>query len=102
MRSSHSFTAPEFINSLKAEVKYSTKNSGQFSLMFFINDLDAGLRCILKFAGNTKEELLTPSRVKALQRDLDELEGWLITNYMKFNKSKCQFLHLGWGKLGYT
>lgn len=81
------------MNSLRAEVKYSTKIQrpvwGQFSLMFFVNDLDAGLRCILKkFAGNTKEELLSLLRVEALQGDLDELEGWVITNCMKCNRSQ--------------
>ncbi|KAK4827810.1 hypothetical protein QYF61_021802 [Mycteria americana] len=74
-----------------------------FRAMLFnvvINDLDAEVDCTL----NTKlgGALDSLKSREALQRDLDRLESWAITNHMKFNKSKCRILHLGQGSLGYT
>lgn len=43
---------------------------------------------------------MTPIR-EVLLRDLKILEGKTITNHLKFNKSNCQKLHVGWDNLRY-
>ncbi|KAJ7424191.1 rna-directed dna polymerase from mobile element jockey-like [Pitangus sulphuratus] len=71
----------------------------------FINDLDTGLEGILsKFADDKKLGGAVDSLEgrEALQRDLDKLEDWAITNYVKFKKGKCKILYLGWASPGCT
>ncbi|GAB0202528.1 mitochondrial enolase superfamily member 1 [Grus japonensis] len=71
----------------------------------FMNDLDVGLEGVVsKFAGDTKlgGAVHSVEGGEALQRDLDRLENWAITNRMRFNKGKCRTLHLGRGNPGCT
>ncbi|GAB0203536.1 mitochondrial enolase superfamily member 1 [Grus japonensis] len=70
----------------------------------FINDLDVGLEGVVsKFVDDTKLGGAVDSIEggEALQRDLDRLKNRAITNRMRFNKGKCQILHLGRGNPGY-
>ena len=57
----------------------------------------------IKFADNAKLGGAMDSLEcrEALQRDLDRLGSWAITNRMKFKKSYCWILHLVWGNPGY-
>ncbi|TRZ14634.1 hypothetical protein HGM15179_012475 [Zosterops borbonicus] len=62
----------------------------------FIDNMGEGIKSFIsKFADYTKlracVDLLEGKR--ALQRDLEWLDGWAETNKMKLNKSKCQVLH---------
>lgn len=56
-----------------------------------------------KFAGDTElgGALERLEGREVLQRDLDRLESLANPNCMKFEKSKCQILHLGQGNASY-
>ncbi|KAJ7415443.1 rna-directed dna polymerase from mobile element jockey-like [Willisornis vidua] len=71
----------------------------------FINNLDTQLEGILSnFSDSTKlgGAVASLKGREALQKDLDKLEAWAITNHRKINKDKCQILHLGWDNPGCT
>ena len=69
-----------------------------------VNDLHAGLEDVLsKFADDTKlgGAVATAEGGENLQRDVDQLEGWTITNLIAFKKNKCWILCWGKSNPGY-
>lgn len=66
----------------------------------FINDIGRGIECTLsKTAEDTQltTAIVTPVAKGATKGDLDRLEKWAHVSVMKFNKTECKALHLGWG-----
>ncbi|RMC13037.1 hypothetical protein DUI87_10567 [Hirundo rustica rustica] len=73
---------------------------GTFSI--FVIDVGSGvLRALSKFADDTKlcsaVDVLEGKDVSSIQRDLGRLERSICVNLIKFNKAKCNVLHLDLG-----
>lgn len=82
-------------------------------LTTFIDSLDTALHGTHpEFAIDTKLGGVVSSLKgrEALQRHLDQLETWTVTNHVRFNEGKCQILLwdraalavcMGWGRRGW-
>ena len=71
---------------------------GPLLFTIYINDLETNvINNLLKFADDTKlwGRAETMQERISLQKDLDVLGEWAITNQMPFNVSKCKVLHIG-------
>ncbi|KAK4806638.1 hypothetical protein QYF61_022944 [Mycteria americana] len=63
-------------------------------------NMESGIECTFsKFVDDSKVSGLvdTLEGRDAIRRDLDRLERWARVNLMGFNKTKCKFVHMGWG-----
>ena len=64
----------------------------------FINDVDEGIEgALIRFADDTKLEGFPNALEDRLniQKDLDRLEHWALSNKMQFSGGKSKVLHLG-------
>ena len=68
----------------------------------FVGNMVSGIECTLsKFSVDTNLSGVvdTLEGRDDIQRDLDRLERWPYAKLMRFNKAKCNVLHLGWSNL---
>ena len=67
----------------------------------FISDVGEGIESTLsKFTDDIKLGGVadTPEGCATIQQDLDRLKSWAGRSLVRFNKSKCRVLQLGWNK----
>lgn len=68
-----------------------------YSFNILNNYIDDGTECTLSKLSGVVD---IPEGRDATQRDYDKLERWALVNLMRFNKAKCEVLHLGRGNPG--
>ena len=68
---------------------------GPLLFLLFINDIPESIINELRIFADDVKMIVHPSRIQAIQEDLDRLSIWENMWLLKFNLDKCKVLHIG-------